>query len=131
MEGAFKYLIQNGQCSLSEHPYTSFKDNSGTCKSCTKVANFYSCYNVKPNDQIVLKIAVAQQPISTAIEADTRYFQSYTGGIIDSPTCGTTLVHGVLIVGYGEENGIKYWLLKNSWSQTWVNKCILEFVVLL
>lgn len=117
MEGAFKYLIQNGQCALSEYPYTSSKTSD--CKSCTKVAHFESCYNVKPDDQIVLKVAVAQQPISVAIEADTRYFQSYTGGIIDSSSCGTSLDHGVLIVGYGEENGIKYWLLKNSWSQTW------------
>jgi C1A family cysteine protease len=117
MEGAFKYLIQNGQCSLSEYPYTS--TSQGSCQSCTKVAKFDTCYNVKQDDQNVLKVAVSKQPISVAIEADTRYFQSYTGGIIDSPSCGTSLDHGVLIVGYGEENGIKYWLLKNSWSQTW------------
>ena len=117
MEGAFKYLIQNGQCALSEYPYTSSK--SGSCQSCTQIAHFSSCSYVKPNDQIVLKSAVAQQPIAVAIEADTRYFQSYSGGIIDSPSCGTTLDHGVLIVGYGEENGTKYWILKNSWSTSW------------
>ena len=120
MEGAFKFLIQNGQCTLSEYPYTSSKsDKTSKCKSCTKVAIFDTCFNVKPDDQISLKTAVAQQPVSVAIEVDTRYFQSYTGGIIDSPSCGTNLDHGVLIVGYGEENGVKYWLLKNSWSQTW------------
>jgi len=117
MEGAFKYLIQNGQCDLSEYPYTS--TSQGSCQSCTQVAQFDTCYNVKPNDQNSLKSAVAQQPVSVAIEADTRYFQSYSGGILDSPSCGTTLDHGVLIVGYGEENGLKYWLLKNSWSTTW------------
>lgn len=116
MEGAFKYLIQNGQCALSSYPYTS---GEGSCKSCTKTADFSSCSDVKPNDQIVLKVAVAQQPVSVAIEADTRYFQSYSGGILDSPSCGTTLDHGVLIVGYGEENGIKYWIVKNSWSTSW------------
>jgi len=119
MEGAFKYLIQNGQCADSTYPYTSGNGQSGSCKSCTKVAQFSSCSDVKPNDQIVLKNAVAQQPVSVAIEADTRYFQSYSGGIMDSPSCGTNLDHGVLIVGYGEENGNKYWLVKNSWSTSW------------
>jgi C1A family cysteine protease len=77
---------------------------------------------VKPNDQISLKGAVSQQPVSIAIEADTKYFQSYSGGILTSSSCGTNLDHGVLIVGYGKENGIEYWLVKNSWGTSWGDK---------
>jgi C1A family cysteine protease len=120
MEGADKYLIEHGQCSLASYPYTSGTTmKEGTCKACSSVARFTGCYDVKPNDQISLKGAVALNPVSVAIEADTRYFQSYSGGILDSASCGTSLDHGVLVVGYGVENGIKYWTVKNSWSSTW------------
>jgi len=116
MEGADKYLIANGQCSLASYPYTATDDK---CKTCSPVAHFSSCSDVKPNDQISLKGAVAMQPVSVALSADTRYFQSYTGGILDSPACYTELNHGVLITGYGTDNGKKYWTVKNSWGVTW------------
>jgi C1A family cysteine protease len=119
MEGAFKYVIENGQCSLDSYPYTS-KD--GTCHSCAPTVHLSSCSDVVPNDQVSLKGAVAQQPVSIAIEADTRYFQSYSSGVLTSTSCGTNLDHGVLIVGYGSENGQKYWLVKNSWGTTWGEK---------
>jgi KDEL-tailed cysteine endopeptidase len=119
MEGAFKYIITNGQCSLTSYPYKAL---DGTCQKCSSVAHISSCSVVKPNDQLSLKAAVAQQPVAIAIEADTRYFQSYSSGVLTSTSCGTNLDHGVLIVGYGEENGQKYWLVKNSWSTTWGDK---------
>jgi C1A family cysteine protease len=116
MESAFKFIIENGQCALSTYPYTA-KD--GTCQKCSAVAHLSSCSDVKPNDQISLKAAVAQQPVAVAISADTRLFQSYSSGVITSSSCYTSLDHGVLIVGYGTENGQDYWLVKNSWSSSW------------
>lgn len=120
MEGAFKFIIENGQCLASSYPYTSGTTKTGgSCQKCSSVAHITSCSDVKPNDQISLKAAVAQQPISIAISADTKLFQSYSSGVITSPSCYTSLDHGVLVVGYGTENGQDYWLVKNSWSSSW------------
>ena len=120
MDGAFKYAIDNGMCTESAYPYVSgVTKTAGNCHSCSAVDHFSSCSDVKANDQLSLKAAVAQQPVSIAIEADTAYFQSYSSGVLTSAACGTSLDHAVEIVGYGTENGIDYWKVRNSWSSTW------------
>lgn len=45
-------------------------------------------------------------------------FQLYKGGIL-TQECGTKLDHGMLVVGYGTENGVDYWKVKNSWGAEW------------
>jgi len=118
-DSALKYMINKGQCSETSYPYTA---TQGTCNPCIQKekVEFSSCYDVTPNDQQALKAATSQNPVVVAIEADTRYFQSYSSGILtDTLKCGTTLDHAVEIVGYGTENGIDYWKVRNSWSTTW------------
>lgn len=120
-DSAFKYMINNGQCSEASYPYKAgTTKTAGTCQKCSaEPVHFSACYDVKSNDQVSLKGAVAKQPVAVAIEADTRYFQSYSGGILDSSSCGTSLDHAVEIIGYGTENGIDYWNVRNSWSSSW------------
>jgi len=116
MDSAFEYVMDNGICSESDYQYTAKK---GTCQECTSIVHISGCSDVTPNNEIVLKNAVTQQPVSVAIEADSREFQLYKSGVITGSSCGTNLDHGVLTVGYGEENDTKYWLVKNSWSSSW------------
>ena len=121
-DSAFKYMINNGQRTEASYPYTAgVTKTAGTCQKGTSAnVKFTGCYDVAPKDQLALKAAVAKQPVTIAIEADTRYFQSYSGGILtDATKCGVNLDHAVEIVGYGTENGIDYWKVRNSWSTSW------------
>jgi C1A family cysteine protease len=116
-DSAMKYMIQNGQCVETEYPYYGKDSECGVCANAG--VKFAACYDVVSKDQQALKSAVAMQPVVVAIEADTRYFQSYSSGILDASTCGTNLDHAVEVVGYGVDGGKKYWTVRNSWGESW------------
>lgn len=119
MDSAFEYAIDNGMCLYDSAPYEMETGKCSDVSNCEKVAFFDHCVDVTPNNQVHLKEALIYAPVSIAIEADTRVFQFYSGGIITSDSCGTNLDHGVLIVAYGEESGTEYWTVKNSWGSSW------------
>lgn len=75
---------------------------------------------VTPESVAALQTAVAQQPISVSIDAETYYFQTYKSGVLtDATACGVNIDHAVLAVGYGVSGSTNYWLVKNSWSSSW------------
>jgi KDEL-tailed cysteine endopeptidase len=102
----------------ADYPYTGV--NGACAYDASKGTIIVSGYtNVPANSTAQLVAAIAKNPVSVAIEADTSVFQLYNGGIISDPACGTELDHGVLVVGYGTENGTDYYILKNSWGPGW------------
>lgn len=47
-------------------------------------------------------------------------FLTYTSGVYTCPSSGNLLGgHSVSIIGYGTENGMDYWLVRNSWNNGW------------
>uniref|UniRef100_A0A6G1S9T0 Cathepsin L n=1 Tax=Aceria tosichella TaxID=561515 RepID=A0A6G1S9T0_9ACAR len=72
------------------------------------------------NNATLLKEVVAKfGPVSIGIAMNDRY-HSYRSGIFTDPTCGNTLNHASLIVGYGTDAKLgDYWILKDSLSDAW------------
>jgi len=66
------------------------------------------------NETRMLETLYYRGPISVDIAASSKDFKFYKSGIIS--TCDYDLDHDVLIVGFGEESGEKYFTIKNSWA---------------
>lgn len=57
-------------------------------------------------------------PISCGIDA-TLKLDKYTGGIFEESKLLPAINHEVAVVGWGKENGIEYWEMRNSWGTYW------------
>merc|ERR1712146_639192 len=86
-----------------------------------KAVSVSSYKDVTAKDLDGLAAAVAQQPVSVAVDAAGMSWQLYSGGIMKGGIfgCGTSLDHGVLAVGYGSDGSKDYWKVKNSWGASW------------
>lgn len=62
-------------------------------------------------------------PLSAYIDYD-NFFDTFHKGIYERPLNRSALLvrHAIAIVGYGEDEGVNYWLLRNSFGTDWGDK---------
>ena len=118
MDNAFKYVEHYGLTSESNYPYTARDGQCNDSRVQDVVARINSYHDVSQYSANALESAIAQQPVSVAVEADQSLWQFYNGGVVDSG-CGTNLDHGVLAVGYDTTASTPYYWVKNSWGSSW------------
>ncbi|XP_078054334.1 procathepsin L-like isoform X2 [Mustelus asterias] len=120
MSQAFEYVVRNrGINTAQDYPYTGQDERCRfeRKKFVEKLRHYAFVRNCRGClEQALRRIG----PISVAIDAGGRGFQLYKTGIYQSLDCSNTQVnHAVLLVGLGSENGMNYWLVKNSWGTGW------------
>jgi C1A family cysteine protease len=121
MDAAFAYAEKHQVCTEQSYPYAMKQHDTCGDSNCTvgiPSGSVVGFKDVQERDVEALMEAVSQQPVSVGIEADQLAFQLYKGGVLKD-TCGSKLDHGVLIVGYGTDQGVDYWKVKNSWGPAW------------
>lgn len=98
------------------------------CRNCNPgeacfIPDQYLTYQVDEFGEVTGKQDIMQEiyqrgPVACGI-AVPEALEDYTGGIFCDDTGDLDIVHDVSIVGFGEEDGQKYWTVRNSWGTHW------------
>ena len=72
------------------------------------------------NENTLLEAVTSVGPISVMIDSNHTKFHKYSDGVYYEPQCSSIKHdHEILVIGYGTQDGKDYWLIKNSWGNTW------------
>ncbi|CAF3862364.1 unnamed protein product [Adineta steineri] len=130
MTQSFQYIKEAGGIQSEDtYPYTAH-DDTCTFNSSNVIVKVCGFVELQSGNETALQQAVALiGPIATAVDASHTSFQIYQSGVYDEPQCQPKFPdHGIFIVGYGNESGKDYWLLKNSWDTQWGEKGYIKVV---
>ncbi|KAI6226804.1 hypothetical protein M3Y95_00659400 [Aphelenchoides besseyi] len=109
-EADYSYVAENGyptNCTVDEKKFVAYTNGSRALPI--------------HDEELLGKILTAESPIEINIAADSLF--DYVGGILDpqqEAEHGAEFVnHAVLLVGFGVEKDVPYWIIKNSWGSGW------------
>ena len=140
--GTFNYIKRNGDRLSLEKNYPSTADGkqqekcqntNGTLLSFNATSTLSYQQLPTENEDYMKKILYQKGPIyvyfncgervgnDTILRETANKFDHYASGVFDVPGCPThrNMNHALVVVGYGTDNGIDYWKVKNSWGETW------------
>ena len=122
-EIAFDYVANSdGLFEEFQYSYSSYYGVESSCllpSGTTPKATISGYVKLPTNDYTALMNAVAKiGPIAISVDAST--WHGYSSGIFNGCNqVNPDINHAVVLMGYGEENGQLYWLVRNSWSASW------------
>merc|ERR1712232_752236 len=98
--------LSGGYATVSGYKYAVKPCTSGTCEN---------------QDLKGLAAALETTPISVCVNAGA--WNDYTGGVMSSAACGPMGAdyqdHCVMATGFNATAPTPYWIVRNSWSDTW------------
>jgi len=119
-------LTRYGICDESAFPYTDH-DQSCPLSPYPPLKKFQSWYRIPCNDIEAIKTAIMTYGVVDAAVYVGTAFEGYSGGIYQdsninctgSPCYYTPTNHAIALVGWNDNNGDGYWILRNSWGTGW------------
>jgi len=131
VEVAYEYISKYGIHTIKTDPYESKPDKlvcpkeeknklRGLVDESSPTKYSMKGFAVLPgNDEKCLMNALVKHG-SVAIAVAASMFHFYGGGIFDTPNGeNIDMDHAVTLEGYGTDDGVDYWLVRNSWGADW------------
>ncbi|VDP72508.1 unnamed protein product [Echinostoma caproni] len=75
-------------------------------------------YTVPSDEKHIMRELMTHGPMEVSFEVYAD-FPSYRSGVYQHVAGGMLGGHAVRLVGWGEENGVPYWKIANSWNTDW------------
>lgn len=115
----FNYAKEYGVMLESDYPYLAVQGYCGAYQVITNSKVTKAARTMTGNYKSMKTAVFNFGSISVGIDAGQ--LQNYHSGIFgkESGSCTTVPNHAVNVIGYGEENGDKFWIVQNSWSTNW------------
>jgi len=120
-ELAYAAMVKNGGLESEwTYPYQSYQGSDFSCRmNAGRAVVRVTGYTQIPSNQYEpLMDALTQGTVSITVEAES--WMAYESGVFNG--CSWILDHNVQLVGYGNENGKDYYLVRNSWGPAWGEK---------
>ena len=121
---AYEYLEENWAERSSDYPYSAGNIGERDCKYDESLAEqtgikVKTYHTAESGDIDMIKQALSHQPVSASMFVG-KEFQLYSSGIYDNDSCQGDSNFSVVLAGYGTtDEGMDYWLARNSWSTAW------------
>ena len=117
MPNAYQYIISYGITTEQLYPYTQVQSSCRANGGSYKISSYQGG---AMSNCSALSSLLAGRVLSVAVSAGSTEWMQYTGGILN--TCGpagSTINHGVTLVGAYQDNLVNYCTVKNSWGTSW------------
>jgi len=125
-ELAMEWVLHHGLADETEVPYAA-SDTPCTAPNTTDAPGMqlaatkfgmtgWETLEINKYEPLVRALA-ERGPVVVAAAANT--WGTYESGIFNGCAKDSVVNHAVTAIGYGEDNGTKYWLIQNSWGDDW------------
>ncbi|CAB3229337.1 unnamed protein product [Arctia plantaginis] len=118
---AWKYVLRSGI--PTEKDYGVYLEEDGIChiSNVSTVYKIQGFAKVTPRNPNALKVALYKYgPVNIAVQSTSSMF-FYSSGLFYDLYCDPKEPapnHAVTVIGYGTRDGDDYWIVKNSWGES-------------